>query len=722
MNSQFERNKFVQHVKVLISLFMFVTIGIFSLNAQNFAIVGNGTTGNSSNTFPAPFGNANFGAKHQFLVTAQELTAASVVSGAMINSIGLNVLTDNGSTIHNSFQIRVYSTTLTNPLGSGYVTTNQISSSTSTNFNPAVGWNQISVSSFTWDGVSNLVIQTCFNNNFSSTNASTQWTLNLVGSSIKSRYNHSNSSFICSVTSPTSTSTTIRPNIRFGWSCSSPGTVNSAQTICSGNQPVPLTVVGSSGAIQWQFSPTGSIWTDISGATSTTLSSAQMGTLSSSRFYRVINTGSCTTSSSSNNVLITVNEVNAGSIGSHQTICSGETPNTITSISLANGSGSVNYQWQSSLNGSTWTNISGASTSSYTPTALLNTTQFRRVANSLLNGNGCTAFSNVIQITVNSVSSGGISGNQTICEGQIPSFISSQSGASGSGIISYSWESSINGTSWLGVSGITTEGYQPPTLSNTTHFRRVATSSLTNTSCSANTNAVTITVNNVNPGTIGTNQIICEGESPELLVPVSESVGTGSLSYQWATTQNNITWYSIALATGSTFQPPILNTTTYYRRNTTSLLNGLGCSQTSNAVEISVVPSSTTINISSIGPYLFNNQFYFESGSYVDTLFNNSGCETIINLNLTIHGLNTPENEQQQIIIFPNPSTNGIFYLNKPSDLKCENLKIYNSAGVMINEILDFESVVDISNLSAGCYFLHLNCAEYRYVLKLQKL
>lgn len=701
---------------------LFTNLICLSALAQNFSIVGNGTTGNTSTTFPAPFGNANWGARHQFFITAGELTAAGIPVNATINSLGINVLTDNGSTIHNSFQIRIYSTTNTNPLGSGYLTTNQVSSSTATNFNPVVGWNQISISTFTWDGTSNLVVQTCFNNSSSTSNAVTQWTSTLSGTSIKTRRYNANVSNVCSNTTTTATSATTRPNFRFGWSCSSPGTVSSAQTISSGNQPAPLTVSGSSGAIQWQTSTNGSTWTNISGATTTTLSAAQMGVLTSNRFYRVINTGSCTTAASSNSVLITINSVSAGSIGSNQTICSGTNPSALTSLSTATGSGNITYQWQSSTNGSTWTNISGATNVSYSPLPLSGTTQFRRQATSFLNGNSCVVFSNIILITVNSISPGSISGNQLICEGQTPIILSSQANASGSGIISYSWLSSQNGSTWADVVGVTSENYQPPSLFNTTYYRRVATSSLNNTMCAANTAIATITVNKVSSGSIGSSQTICEGTAPSALTSLSFATGSGTITYQWMESTDSNTWYNISLATNDSFQPPTLNTSKYYRRISTSLLNGLSCSESSNSVKVSVIPLLQEFNVSSIGPYLFNNEFHFDSGTYTGTLIDINGCEVEFTLNLTIHGLNTPENKNQEITIFPNPSTLGVFHVSLPVDLQCEKLKIYNTAGILVDEIIPIESNIDISRLSAGYYFLHLDCANFRRVLKLQKL
>ncbi len=192
---------------------------LFSIQCfgQNFSVVGTGTGSNTSTTYPTPYGQWYFGAKHQFLVTAAELLSAGITAGASISSIGFNVISDNGSSTHDGFQVIVYSTALADPLASSYFTTGQVSSSTNTNYNPSIGWNQHSITPFVWNGTNNLVVQTCFNNSAYTTNATTQWSNSMTGTSIKSRYFSQDASNVCANTVTNNTSTTTRPNIRLGW-------------------------------------------------------------------------------------------------------------------------------------------------------------------------------------------------------------------------------------------------------------------------------------------------------------------------------------------------------------------------------------------------------------------------------------------------------------------------------------------------------------------------
>lgn len=87
----------------------------------------------------------------------------------------------------------------------------------------------------------------------------------------------------------------------------------------------------------------------------------------------------------------------AGSIGSNQTICAGQTPSTLTSQIAATSFAS--YKWQQSTTSSTsgFSDISNTNDASYSPGALNQTTYFQRVA---LDANNLEFASNVITVTV----------------------------------------------------------------------------------------------------------------------------------------------------------------------------------------------------------------------------------------------------------------------------------------------------------------------------------
>jgi hypothetical protein len=88
--------------------------------------------------------------------------------------------------------------------------------------------------------------------------------------------------------------------------------------------------------------------------------------------------------------------ITAGSIGSNQTICSGQTPASLTSVSAATNF--TSYKWQSSTTSisSGYTDIPSSTAATYSPGALTQTTYFQRIA---IDGTTEVA-SNVITITV----------------------------------------------------------------------------------------------------------------------------------------------------------------------------------------------------------------------------------------------------------------------------------------------------------------------------------
>lgn len=80
-----------------------------------------------------------------------------------------------------------------------------------------------------------------------------------------------------------------------------------------------------------------------------------------------------------------------GEITANQEVCSGSTPETITSLTDGTGFGSLTYQWESSTDGSTWNTISGATNIVYSPGALTATTQYRRKTVATLGAVFCTS-------------------------------------------------------------------------------------------------------------------------------------------------------------------------------------------------------------------------------------------------------------------------------------------------------------------------------------------
>src|SRR6185437_11843874 len=110
-----------------------------------------------------------------------------------------------------------------------------------------------------------------------------------------------------------------------------------------------------------------------------------------------------------------------GTVSANQSICYNTTPVALTATAAPIGSGAYTYQWQSSPDNITWTNI-GATTSGLAAATMGNltaTTYYRRQETD--NASCGSGFSNVITITVDApLVSGTIGSDQTICNNTTP--------------------------------------------------------------------------------------------------------------------------------------------------------------------------------------------------------------------------------------------------------------------------------------------------------------
>jgi len=178
-------------------------------------------------------------------------------------------------------------------------------------------------------------------------------------------------------------------------------TITSTSTEVCYNQTITITgntPTGGNGTYtyQWEASTDGTTWTPLTGQTGKDLSYQLQATLS---FRRIVISSSCT---SSGNVIRIIAQppIANNTIAADQTICTGVVPVALTGTLPAGSDGNFNYQWQSSLNGTTWTDISGAVFIGYTPPILTATTLYRRIVSTITCNGDLRNTSNTVTITV----------------------------------------------------------------------------------------------------------------------------------------------------------------------------------------------------------------------------------------------------------------------------------------------------------------------------------
>jgi len=162
-------------------------------------------SGNSTTSWPAPFGNWYRNAKHQFLYLGSELQAAGFIGG-QFTQIGWIVDQINGTSNYNQYSIKM-GVTGVSTLSNWQSGLDQVYGPQ--NISITTGMNSFNFATpFYWDGVSNIVVEICYDNLSTSytQNSVTQWDCTSFNSSL---YYRSDSQSACAAT--TSTSSTNRP-------------------------------------------------------------------------------------------------------------------------------------------------------------------------------------------------------------------------------------------------------------------------------------------------------------------------------------------------------------------------------------------------------------------------------------------------------------------------------------------------------------------------------
>jgi gliding motility-associated-like protein len=202
-----------------------------------------------------------------------------------------------------------------------------------------------------------------------------------------------------------------------------------------------------------------------------------------------VNSSGCESPASKIDVIVNPEIVNNAIVGS-QSLCYDTGADALTQASgnVTGGDNNYVYQWQSSIDGATWSDVTGANQRTYSPGQLTSTLKYRRQVTS----GTCIDFSNEITIHIqNAITNYNLEDNLQVVEpNQVPAVITGQAAQGGSGTFTYQWETSSNGTAWSLIIGATSQNYQPSGLLETAYFRRIIKSGI----CNVTSNRVAITV------------------------------------------------------------------------------------------------------------------------------------------------------------------------------------------------------------------------------------
>ena len=487
----------------------------------------NGNTVNSSTTYPAPYGQFYGGSRHQMLILASELSAAGLSAG-YLSGLTFQVTATNAIAPLMNFTISMGTTAL-NDLSAGFASYSATQVYTTASYVPTVGVNTHNFStSFFWDGVSNVIVETCFANY--TTPPSTTYTNNAsmrqtITSYVSTAYNnYDNTANICGIAS---TSTAMqRPNIAllqsfgtwtYAWTptanvatpaatntvATPPTTTNYVVTVTDTTSgcfamdsvlvtvtPSPVPMLGADTAIcsntvltlDASAGPYTYLWSDAS--TNQTLPVNAFGN------YDVMVTDSVTGCAGADTILIGINAAPSFTLGSDAIICAGN------SVTFSGPGGQFDYDWST-----------------------LDTTQAITTGNAgnymltLTDQNNLCFSTDTVALTVNALPVVMLGSDMTVCSANAPVTLNAPAGN-----YSYTWS----------------DASTADTLSvNATGSYYVTVTDIATTCFSGDT--IVVTVNASPVVNLGADTTFCSASGP-----ITLNAPTGPYDYLWSNSSNGV--------------------------------------------------------------------------------------------------------------------------------------------------------------------------------------
>lgn len=424
---------------------------------------------------------------------------------------------------------------------------------------------------------------------------------------------------------------------------------------------------------------------------------------------------------------VTPGNIYSGTASANPTVICESGPTTLT---LSNWIGD-DIQWQESSDGSTWTDISGATSDEYTTAELTEIKHFRAQVNA---SGEDPVFSNVVTIEIETTPIGGTAtlSDNSICEGE--SVDLSLSGYEGNFI---QWQYSTDGSTWNDVSGGTSATHTTESLYENVYYM----AEVTNNACDPVYSTSVFVVVNPYPsaGAMNVNASdICEGETITL-----ELTGhTGDV--QWQMSEDGSTWTDIAAAHNATYTSEPLMESCYFR----SMITTSCGEEYSDAMEISVyaAPVSAFSFITDSLEVSFTNESenansyqwdfgdengtstdenpvyeYADEGTYTITLTSaNDHCTEHQSFQDVTISITSVENlSSMGIEVFPNP-TQGVFQVKASNNTE---MTIMNSTGKIVHQkvINESRTEIDIQSLPDGYYIIRFITGDrlaYKKIIK----
>ncbi len=330
----------------------------------------------------------------------------------------------------------------------------------------------------------------------------------------------------------------------------------------------------------------------IPGATSTTYTPT--AALYKTTEYQLEVTNACDVKYTNRVVIYVRDEMQAPILADHlDTICYNVIPDPIVASTLAKAGvdDSILYQWETSLDGITFSDIPGETATTYQPGSLLKT-QFYRLRASSVKQCGIIT-SNIVKVNVyDSILITTISPD-TLC--YMTSTAISASATGGGEDYSYQWQEYVN-DEWKNISGAIANSYETEAKPQGTYLYHCIVSSNKCDRYSRISPTIKVCVYEaLSPGSITGTDSTCYGFAPSgpLFVDTVPTGVDGNYTYQWQVLEND-EWKDIKGETETSYLPDVLVNGTDYRLQVASKCDTL---YTNNIfIRVNPLPETQIIN------------------------------------------------------------------------------------------------------------------------------
>lgn len=474
--------------------------------------------------------------------------------------------------------------------------------------------------------------------------------------------------------------------------------IESDQIICFDQKPSVLTGTMPAGGLEsdrryrWQSAIIPGNWSDEVDSPSF----APEALKDTTYFRRIVYSGPDNTCINiSDSVIISVLPEIENNVLFHSdtTICSGLPELSLSGSQPYGGDGTYKYIWEKkSFPDGAWVKAEESAILKTFQTGSLNDTVFfRRVVKS---GSGDVCVNNSEPLLVNVlpfISNNSISGAQLICEDDVPLALTGSEPKGGEGVYSFIWQQSPDGISdWNDALPSGNEkNYNPPSLTNTTFYRRVVFSGPGNTCQDLSANVKI----EVNPA-IQNNKILTQNPHftcfNTLPAPILGSTGISggdgqSYSFLWQQSNNLSVWGpATQLNNQPSYQAEALSEKKYYRR----IVSSGACKDTTEFIEVDINPLPVLTGLSKTQQltYICDDEAFglkveIETGKAPYTIGYKNGIDT------------------------------EVFYQNLQTDTSSFNVNIYGADPNSFNFTL--ESLIDEN----GCRATDLNLSAFQIPL-----